>query len=112
MLQKLPLLVWRQLVIERNQHTTSEENGIRRNQPPRLICHNDAGAISHRETFILQSLRQRMRAFFEFAVSQALLLPVAVRFDQTYFPGEAVQRILQRGADGLILGKIQHYRRD
>ena len=53
-----------------------------------------------------------MRAFLEIAVREPFLLPFAVDFNQTHFPGKAVQRILQRCSDGLVFSKIEHYRRD
>ena len=112
MFEKLPLFVRREFIVERNQRATCEENGIGRNQPLRLIGHDDAGSIARGETSILQGFRQRMRAFLEIAVREPFLLPFAVGFNQTHFPGKAVQRILQRCSDGLVFSKIEHYRRD
>ena len=53
-----------------------------------------------------------MRTVPEIAVTEALLLALAIGFDQARFWCELVQRVLQCRSDGLILGKIQHYKRD
>src|SRR5690348_2809197 len=112
MVKELPLFIRREFVVERNQHATREENGIGRNQPLRLIRHDDAGAVSSSEACILQSLCHRMRALLEITIGEPLFLAIAVGFDQTHFAREAVQRITQRFSNGLIFGKVQHYRRD
>src|SRR5260370_5042207 len=112
MLEQLPLFVRGQFVIEWNENATREKNRVCRDQPLRLIGHDDAGASAGREAAILQSFRKRKRAFLEVAVRQALFLTLAVRLDQTYFVRKLIQRIPQRFADGLNFGKVQHYRRD
>ena len=43
-----------QLVVERNQHATAEENRIRRDQPFRLIGHDDRGTVPGFEFGILK----------------------------------------------------------
>ena len=43
MRQKLQLFISRQFVIERNQHAAAKENRISRNQPFRLIRHDNRG---------------------------------------------------------------------
>src|SRR5260370_30398711 len=53
-----------------------------------------------------------MRARFEFTISQPFLLAIAIGFDEAHLGSELVERVLQRGADGLILAEIEHYRRD
>ncbi len=106
------MLVRRQFVVERHQHATREKNGVGRDQPLRLIRHDDAGASAGGEAAVLQSFRKRMRAFLEIAVSQALFLALAIGFDQAYFVRILIQRVPQRFADGLIFRKVQHYRRD
>ncbi len=112
MLEQLPLFVRRQFVIEWNQNATGKKNRVSGNQPLRLIGHDDAGASASGETAILQSLGQRMRALLEVAIGQALFFALAVGLDQTHFVRILIQRIPQRFTDGLILGKVQHYRRD
>src|SRR5258708_2450964 len=112
MLEQLPLLVRREFVIQRNEDATGEKNGVGRNQPFRLIRHDDAGASASGEAAVLQSFRKRMRAFLEIAVSQAFFLALTVRFDETHFGGKPIQRIPQRFANGLIFREVQHYRRE
>src|SRR6266571_3399569 len=106
------MLVRRQFVIERNEYTTAKEDGVCRDQPFRLICHDDAGAVTGGESGFLQSLGQRERAPLELAISQTFFLALAVGLDQTHFFRKPIQRISQRFADGLVFGKVQHYRRD
>ncbi len=43
-----------------------------------------------------------MGPLFEIAIGEAFFLAVAIGFNQTHFDYELIQRILQRGADGLI----------
>jgi len=112
MFEQLPLLVRRKFVIERNENAAGKKNGVSRNQPLRLIRHDDAGARAGGETAVLQSLGQRMCAFLEGTVGQALFFARSVRFDQTHFVRKLIQRVSQRFADGLIFRKVQHYRRD
>ena len=112
MLEQLPLLIGSEFVIERNQRAARKKNGVGRDQPLRLIRHDNAGAIARCKACVLQSLGQRMRPRLEFAIRQPLFLALAVRFDQAHFIRKLIQRILQRLPDGLIFGKVQHYRRD
>src|SRR6267378_1398037 len=112
MLEQLPLFVRREFVIQGNKNAASKKNGIRRNQPLRLIRHDDAGASACGEAAFLQSSRKGMRAFLEVAISQALFLALAVRFDQAHLVRILNQCIPQRFADGMIFRKVQHYRRD
>src|SRR5215472_713710 len=79
--EKLPLLIRREFVIKRDQHPAREENSISRDQPLRLIRHDDAGAVTRGEAGILQSFRQWMRTFSEIAIGEPLFLPLAVGFD-------------------------------
>ena len=90
MFEELPLFIGRELIVERHQHAPSKEDGICRNQPPRLIRHDDAGAISRGEACILESFRQLMGARLEIAIRQAFLLALAVGLNQTHFGCEAV----------------------
>ena len=53
-----------------------------------------------------------MRAFLEITIRETLFLSLAIGLDQTHLARKTLQRILQRRSDGLVLGKIQHYRRD
>ena len=97
-----------QLVVERNQHAAAIENGIGRNQPLRLIGHDDRGAVAGTELGVLQSARQRQRHFLEVGIGEAGLLAVAVRFDQAGFVRPAVERIAQRRAQTGVLVEIEH----
>ena len=110
MLEQLPMVVRREFVIERHKDAATEEDGVGRDQPLRLIRHDDAGSSASGEAYVLQSFGQRMRTFFEISVSQALFFALAVRFDQAHFVRKLIQRIPQRFADRLILRQIQHRR--
>ena len=91
-----------ELVIERNQNAAAEENRVGRNQPFRLIRHDDRGARAVLETRILQRARERQRDFLELAVGEADILAVAVRFDQADFVGPAIERRAQRFAEAIV----------
>ncbi len=110
--EQLPLLVRREFVIQGNENAAGEKNGVGGDQPFRLIRHDDAGAGAGGETTILQSFRKRIRTLLEVAVSQALFLALAISFDQAHFVRILIQRIPQRFTNGLVFGKVQHYRRD
>jgi hypothetical protein len=112
MFEELPLFLRSEFVVERNQRASRVKNGVRGNQPLRLIRHDDAGSPAACEPGVLQSPRQRMRPRSKFAIRHTLLLTLAIRFDQAHFIRKLIQRILKRLADGLIFGKVQHYRRD
>ena len=80
--QQLPVLGRRELVVERNEHTAGEEDRVGRDQPLRLIRHDDRGAIARREAGILQRTSQRMRPLLKFPIRQPFFLALAIRFDQ------------------------------
>src|SRR3981189_2410022 len=84
MLEKLPLLVGSELVVEWNQRAARKKNGVRRNQPLGLIRHDDAGTVARCETSVLQRFGERMRARLEITICQAFVFAFAVRFDQTH----------------------------
>ena len=72
MRQQLQMFGWRQFVIERHQHAAAVKNGVRGNQPLRLIGHDDRGAVAGIELGILQRARQRLGNIFEVGVGQAV----------------------------------------
>src|SRR5713101_9840229 len=98
----------RELVIQRNQHPAAKENRIRRNQPLRLIRHDDRRTIPNLELRVLQSTAKWTRHLLEVGVCKAHLLAVAIRFNQAGFVGPALQRIPQRRAQAGILTEIKH----
>src|ERR1700745_730090 len=112
MFEGWPLLFRSELVIQRNENAAREKNGASRNQPLRLIGHDYASAIAGGEAGVLQSFGQRMRAFLEVAISQALFLAVPRGFDQAHFFRKLIQRVPDHLSKGLIFRKVQHYRRD
>src|SRR5271165_2844141 len=85
MLEQLPLFVWREFVIERNQNAASVKNRVSGNQPFGLIRHDNAGSIARGEARALQRLRQRMSARFEVPVSDPLFFSLAVSLNQAHF---------------------------
>ena len=46
------------------------------------------------------------------AIGEAVIFAVAVGFDQADLVGKDLDGVFEGAADRLILGKIQHYRRD
>ena len=97
-----------QLVVERNQHAAAVENRIRRDQPLRLIRHDDGGAVAGIEIGVFESARQRQGDLFEIGVGQADFFAIALGFDQADFGGKAVERIAQRRAQACVLAEIEH----
>ncbi len=80
----------RKFVVERHHYTAAVEHRICRNQPFRLIGHNDRGAVTTAANpAILESAasqRSSARHVAKLAVGQpAAFSPVAVRFDQANF---------------------------
>src|SRR5947209_2054750 len=110
MSQQLEMLCRSEFVIERNQYSTAIKNRIRRNQPLRLVRHDDRSAISRIEIRILEGARQWQCNLFEIRVGEPDLFAIAIRLDQAYFSGEAVECITQRRAQTGILPLIKHLR--
>ena len=108
MCQQLHVLRRRELIVERHQHPACIKNRICRQQPLRLIGHDDRRAITRLEVSILQSPRQGQRHLFEIRIGEAGLLPVAIGFDQAGFIGPAVDRVAQGSPQALILAEIEH----
>src|SRR4029077_19414595 len=109
---QLPLLVGGELVVEGNHHGTAVENGVGGNKPLRLVGHDDRSTITSLEAGVLQRTSQELRALLEIAVREAFLLALAIGFDEASLIGKFVEGVLQCRADGLILRKIEHQRRD
>jgi hypothetical protein len=53
----------------------------RRNQPFRLIRHDDGGTVSGFELGVLQCPRERQSQFFEVGISETRFLFVAIALD-------------------------------
>src|SRR4051794_24931358 len=111
-LQQLPMLGGSELVVEWNEYATGEKDGIRGNQPLRLIGHDNCSAIARLERGVLQGSREWMRSFLEITIGEPVFFSLTIGFDQADFVGEFVQCILQGGANGLVIREIEHYRRD
>src|SRR5260370_815092 len=82
-------------VIEGHHSSATIENGIIRDQPFRLIGHDDGRAISGIEVRILERPRQGKRDLFEVGIGEADLLPITLGLNQAALTGEAVQRVAQ-----------------
>src|SRR5690242_17349852 len=108
MLEELPLLFRGEFVIERDEHAAAIENRAGGNQPLGLIGHDDGCAVVGLEACVLQSLGQKLCALFEIAISEALFLAASIRFDEANLRSKLVERVLQRGPDGLIAGQVKH----
>ncbi len=106
--EQLQMLGGGELVIERDQNAAAIEDGIGRDQPFRLIGHDDGGAVVGVEIGVFQSAGQRQRDFFEIGIGQAEFFAIALGFDQADFGGEAVERIAQRRAQTGVLAEIEH----
>ena len=108
MFEQLPVFDGSELVIERHENAAGEKNRIGGDEPLRLVRHDDGSAIAGDESHILQGTSKRVSAALKVFISQTLFFAVAVSFDQTSFGGKGRHRILQRSADRLIFGKVQH----
>ena len=69
--------------VDRNQDTTRVEHRIRRDEPLRLVRHDDRGSISVGKTRGLQGRSDQLRSRLEVAVSESTILTFAVGFDET-----------------------------
>src|SRR5882724_10115380 len=108
MFEQLRVFRGRELVIERHKNAAGEKNRIGGDEPLRLVRHDDGGAIGGGESRILQGTSKRVSAALKVFISQKFFFADAVSLDQTSFGGKVRDRILQRGADRLIFGKVQH----
>ena len=93
MSQQLQMLGSRELVVERNQHAAAKKNRVRRDQPLRLVRHDDGGAIVGIEIGVFESAGQRQSNFFEIGVRQAKFFAIALGLDEAHFRGEAVESV-------------------
>src|ERR1700687_2062410 len=108
MRQQLQMLRRRQFVIPRNQHAAAEKNRVCRNQPLRLIGHDDRRAVPHLEIGVLKRAAKRTRHFLKVRVGKPHFFAVAIGFNQAGFVGPALQRILERCTQAGILAEIKH----
>src|ERR1700690_4664930 len=84
------------------------ENRVRRNQPLRLIRHDDGGALAGIEIRIFESAGQGQSDFLETEIRQPNFLAIAVRLDQAHLGGKAVERIEQGRAKARVLSESEH----
>src|SRR5579864_8817365 len=109
MREQLNLFSRGQFVVERDEDAATVKDRVGRDQPLRLIGHDDGGAIARRESIFLKSGSERQRGFLELGVGEASFFALAIGLDQASLIGPAVERILQRLAQAGILGEIKHY---
>ena len=102
------LLGGSQLVIERNEHAAAAEDGVGRNQPFRLIGHDDGGAVAGGKAGFLQGGGQGQRRIGELAIGEPGSLALAIGFDQADFVGPLFERRSQRRAERIVLGQVEH----
>ena len=100
--QQRKMLSAREFVIEGDEDAAAIKNCVGRNQPLRLIRHDDGGAVARSKARVLQGARQRERRLLKIGVSEPGAFGVAVRFNQADFVGPAVQSVPQSFAQALI----------
>ena len=106
--QQLQVFRRRELVVQGHQDTTTVENGVGRNQPFRLVGHDDRGAIVRVKFRVFESAGQRQGDLFKIRISQAKFFTVAFCLDQADFGRIAVEGIAQGSAETRILSEIKH----
>src|SRR5579864_2850559 len=111
MREKLQMLRGSKFVIERHKHAAAIKNRKGRNQPLRLIGHDNRGACARCEPSVLQRTGERQSRFLELPVGQATIFAVAVRFDEANFTGPALKRSAQSCAQRGILAEVEHHKR-
>src|SRR6266705_3628635 len=97
-----------QFVIERDKHSSDLKDRVRRNQPLRLISHDDGGTVSGTEFRVLKSTRQGRGSLLEVGISETSALAIAVRLDQASLIGPAIEGIAKRSAETCVLFEIEH----
>ena len=97
-----------QLVIQRNQYAAAERNGVCRNQPLRLVRHDDRRAVARLKVGVLKRTAKRARHFLKVGVGKPNFFAVAIGFNQAGFIGPVLQRILERCTETGILSEIKH----
>ncbi len=108
MRKQLQMLRRGQFVIQRNQHTAREENRIGRNQPLRLIRHDNRRSITCLEIRILKCAAKRARHFPKVRVGKPHFFAITIGFNEAGFVRPALQRILERCTQAGILTEIKH----
>ena len=98
------------LVIERNQHAAAAENGVRRDQPFRLIGHDDGGAVAGGKTGLLNRAGQDQRGIGKLAIGQPGAFTLAIGFDQADFVRPFFDRCSQRVPEAIVLCQVQQRR--
>jgi hypothetical protein len=108
MRQQLQMLFGGELVIERHEHAATIKNGVGRNQPLRLIGHDDRGAIAGGEASLFEAGGEWQRDLLKLGVGQPRAFAIAIGFDQADFFGPAIERGAQGFAQAGILFQVQH----
>ena len=69
--------------VDRNQDTTRVEHRIRRDEPLRLVRHDDRGSIGFSKSRGLQGRSDPLRSRLEVAVREPTILTFAIGLDET-----------------------------
>ena len=80
--EKFQLLGGSQFAIDRDEHAAAEENRVRRNQPLRLIRHEDGSACAALQSCALQRTRERQGGFLELAIREPNVFAFAISLDE------------------------------
>src|SRR6185437_12478935 len=109
--EKLQMFRGSKFVIKRHENAAAMKNGVSRNQPLRLIRHDDRGPRVGRKSRVLQRTGERQRSCFELPVGQAAIFAVAVGFDEANFIGPAFKRGAQGCAQLGIMPEVEQNKR-
>src|SRR5207248_8471515 len=102
------MLFGSEFVIKRNQHPSNLKDRVRRNQPLRLIGHDDCGTLSRIKFGVLKSTRQRGGSLLEVGIGETGALAIAIRLDQASLIRPAIEGIAERSAETCVLVEIEH----
>ena len=72
-----------QFEVDRNQNATAVEHRICRDEPLRLVGHDDGGAVGFVKSRGLQGRSDALGSSFEVAVRESAIFAFAVGFDET-----------------------------
>ncbi len=108
--EQLKVLSRAEFVVERHKNATAIEDRIGRDQPFRLIGHDDRGAIVRIEVSVFEGAGERQCDLFEIGIGETKLFAITLRLNQTDFGGKAIKGIAQGGAETGVLTEIEHQR--
>src|ERR1022692_4414393 len=102
------MLIRGEFVVEGHKHASAVEDYISRNQPLRLIRHDNRPAITGLECSVLQRASDWRGDIFEVRIGEACFFLVPVRFNQTELIRPLLQRVTQSGSETTVSGEIKH----